>query len=76
MKYRIIFEVYDNTGEQKVSEKLSKDLTDPKAREIKALLNPGTYTNIRKEKLMSGNKVFTDDSIVDVQFINYTIHLA
>lgn len=76
MNYRIIFEVYDSTGELKSSEKLAKELTNPTAREIKSLLNPGTYTNIRVEKLTAGEKEFTHDTIVDIQFIKYTIHLA
>lgn len=76
MTYRIIFEVYDNRGKLKSSEKLAKDLTDPTAKEIKDFANPGTYTDIISEKLTAGAKEFADDAIVNVPFLNYTIHLS
>ena len=77
MTYNMTVRVYDNTNKQVHENILSKDLTNPTVKDVKSLLNPGTYTNIKSEKFICDSK----DGLVDTHaivtpFILWTINLA
>jgi hypothetical protein len=76
MKYRLRFEVYDNTGTLIVENKLQPELTNPTVGEIKLLLNPGTYTNIKTETFLDGGVPdLIDTEPIKGHFIKYRIDL-
>jgi hypothetical protein len=76
MTYKIKFEVYDNTGELKTSNLLSYELTNPTVGQVKSLVNPWTYTNIKSELFSFDNRGHQDDSeLITTPFIKYRIDL-
>jgi hypothetical protein len=77
MTYNMTVRVYDNTNKQVHENILSKDLTNPTVKDVKALLNPGTYTNIKSEKFICDSKDgLVDTHVIVTPFILWTINLA
>lgn len=76
MNYKIKYEVFDNANNLVHQEILNKELTSPTVGEIKFLLNPGTYTNIKNQNFIgNGNNNLNDNETLNKPFIVYTINL-
>jgi hypothetical protein len=76
MIYRIRLEVYDNSNTLIIENKLQPDLTNPTVGDIKSLLNPGTYTDIKSEFFMDGDLSDLDNNdFIKNHFIKYKIYL-
>jgi hypothetical protein len=69
------FEVYNN--DSLLSKNTSTvDLINPTVNDIKLLLNPGTYTNIKSETFTGNGKTdLINQDIVNPTFVSYRIDL-
>lgn len=76
MTNRIKFQVYDNANNMIVDTTTSHNLSNPTVAQIKSLLNPGTYTNIKSEFfLANGSTDLSENDIVTTYFVQYKINL-
>jgi len=76
MNYKIKFDVFDNTNKSVHQEIISKELVNPTVSDVKTLLNPGTYTNIKSELFVGNNKNnLNEGDVINSSFIVYTINL-
>ena len=76
MIYRIKLEVYDSSNTLIIENKLQPDLEKPTVGDIKLLLNPGTYTDIKSEFFIDGNLPdLNDNDAIKNYFIKYKIYL-
>ena len=75
--YKIKLEVYDNTDEKIKEDSISLDSTNLSVSDIKSIINPGTYTNIKSEIFIAneGRTDLANDDIVNPFFVKYRIDL-
>jgi hypothetical protein len=76
IKHKVKFEVYDNQGILILSNIITVEAEAPTVKDIKKIVNPGTYTNIKTEFFSCdarGN--ITDNENVTTPFIKYRIDL-
>jgi cell division GTPase FtsZ len=77
MKYKIKFEVIDNANQMVVENVTEPILVNPTVADVKTLLNPGTYSNIKSESFVANHKNnLIDSDVVTAPFIYYKINLS
>ena len=76
MKYKIKFEVVDNTNQVIVENVTEPTLVNPTVADVKTLLNHGTYSNIKSESFFADHKNnLIDSDVIKTPFIYYKINL-
>ena len=76
MKYKIKFEVVDNANQVIVENVTEPTLVNPTVADVKTLLNPGTYSNVKSESFVADHKNnLIDSDVIKTPFIYYKINL-
>jgi len=77
MTYKMTLRVYDSSGNSVADDKVIRELNEPPVAEIKSLLNPGTYVQIKSETFIGDNQTNPPlTHVLKTSFVLYTINLS